>query len=74
MSELFKDIPEFVEVGNIQVIADLKTNIGESVTARTETLGELFRISRLYLQLHFESLVHQIYVKSSSLRERGTKM
>lgn len=42
MSELFKDIPEFVEVGRLGellCIADTQVSIGESVTARTETLG-----------------------------------
>ena len=43
MSELFKDIPEFVEVSEskISCMRDTyaQTSIGESVTARTETLG-----------------------------------
>lgn len=48
MSELFKDIPEFVEVSsrNPDLAAATRhshsqTDIAESITARTETLGEL---------------------------------
>ncbi len=44
MSELFKDIPEFVEVSELYDNAEEEqTNLGESVTARTETLGEMQR-------------------------------
>ena len=44
MSELFKDIPEFVEVrhcksGTLPQLNPLQVNIGESLAARTDTLG-----------------------------------
>lgn len=52
MSDLFKDIPEFVEVGSSprvisrcectsQLMSLVQLDIGESLTARTETLCKL---------------------------------
>lgn len=42
MSDLFKDVPEFVEVGRSEPVSQLVTyvqvDLGESVAARTETL------------------------------------
>jgi hypothetical protein len=75
MSELFKDIPEFVEVHIPQCgqggSTDVQTSIGESVTARTETLG-MSMSPRLLANLGKDMMSELVLKNSVVPRTRST--